>query len=319
MFHPLVHYWMIPCSTHWFIIEWPHVPPTGPLLKNPMPHPLVHYWRTPCSTHWVIIEWRTLCSTYWVIIEEPHVPPTVSLLKDHVFHPLGHHWRALCSTHWFIIEKPHVPPTGSLVQYWRTHRLNTERSCAPPTGLFLKDPMFHTQFQYWPHQFYTRCSITDESYVPPTGSFLKDTMFHPLIHWKLFNGPHVPLTLVHYIYNYWYIVNLFYFASDLFSLYSQGRNFHENKSLQKFYSIIKANETYNNIAKLYRHEMKFHQQNMKINSCENKKLYSTPCSTNRFIIEGPHVPPTGSLLKDPMFHSLVNYWRSPLVPTTVSV
>ena len=57
-------------------------------------------------------------------------------------------------------------------------------------------------------------------------------------------------------------VNLFHFASDLFSRYSQGRNFHEFQN--------KSNERTKGNMKNFCCKTTFHQQNVKINSRENK-------------------------------------------------
>ena len=63
----------------------------------------------------------------------------------------------------------------------------------------------------------------------------------------------------------WHTVNLFNFVSNLFSRYSWGIYFHENKSLQKFITSIKANDTSQWNAKINCSELTFQRQNTKIN------------------------------------------------------
>ena len=55
-------------------------------------------------------------------------------------------------------------------------------------------------------------------------------------------------------------VKLFNFTSYLFMRYSQGREFHKNKSPQKFSTSIITNQTSQRNAKINRHDMTFHQQ-----------------------------------------------------------
>ena len=179
--HPSILYGRTPCSTHWVIIEGPHVLPTGPLLKDPM-----------------------FCSTHWLIIEEPHVLPTGSLLKDTIvlptslllkdcmfyplidywrahwktplFYLLVHYWRTLCSTHWLIIEGPHHST------HW----------------VIIEGPHCSTQFHPLVHYWRTPCSthwlviegphcstnwfITEGPLVLPNGS--RNPMFYPLDHYR---------------------------------------------------------------------------------------------------------------------------------------
>ena len=63
---------------------------------------------------------------------------------------------------------------------------------------------------------------------------------------------------------------LFNFKSDLFSWYSWGRCFCENKSPQKFTISTITNESSKRNVKFNCREQIFHRQNMKINSRENK-------------------------------------------------
>ena len=65
-------------------------------------------------------------------------------------------------------------------------------------------------------------------------------------------------------------VNLFNFASDLFSRYSRGWNICKNKSPQNIATSIVCNERRKANAKIYRRKMTFHQQSAKIKSCKNK-------------------------------------------------
>ena len=82
-------------------------------------------------------------------------------------------------------------------------------------------------------------------------------------------------------------VNLFNFASGLFSRYSRGRYFRENKSLRKFnYSVI-ANEISQRNAKINRRQLTFHRQNAKNNSLENKKVYNA-ITQNICFVKGSH-------------------------------
>ena len=67
-----------------------------------------------------------------------------------------------------------------------------------------------------------------------------------------------------------FTVNLFNFASNLFSLYLWGWNFHENESPKKKFMSFICNERWNINVKIYLHEMTVQQQNTKIKSHENQ-------------------------------------------------
>ena len=71
-----------------------------------------------------------------------------------------------------------------------------------------------------------------------------------------------------------YTVNLFNFASDLFSRFSLCRYFRENKSPRKFNTFTPANEASQKNAKINRCELTFHLQNVKINNRENNYVYN---------------------------------------------
>ena len=70
-----------------------------------------------------------------------------------------------------------------------------------------------------------------------------------------------------------YAVNRFNFESELFSIVTR-QIVSRKRSLRKFYASLIANETSQRSGKINSRELAFHWQNAKINSHENKWVYS---------------------------------------------